>query len=1085
MNNIKLTADELYIQLFENESIPKLLTDPESLAIIDANRAAVSFYGYGEDIKRMKITQINALTVEQVKNAIQKAKDAPRIFYFRHRTASGDIRDVEVYTNPVTVKDKIYIQSVIVDITEKNLTYSQLFSSEQKYRQLFKNMSEAFAYCKISNEKNSKARDFEIVEVNDAFENLFNVSAAEIVSDKYMKSSSRLAELVEAVSELLEAETIFGSPDQTCKFFQTLNKWLKIVHFIPVPGYFVLMITDVTSQKLFEKSLSESHQFLKSVFNSLHISLAVLDENGMIIQLNDSWKRHDHNFGLLGPNCRIGMNYFEICDEVKKNSGDDIDLANAAAVVKNSIDDTLSRKNINITDEIGIGNNYFKFTARFFEWPETYRIIIAFEDITCSRKSEEKIKKLSLAVEQSPAAVVITDSEGTIEYVNRKFSSLTGYSFEEAVGNNPRILNSGYHSKEFYSELWRIIKSCGEWRGEFRNKKKDGSLYWEQASITPIVSGSGVITHFVALKEDISVRKTIEEELKKSKEEAVRARLAAEDASVAKSRFLANMSHEIRTPMNSIIGFTDMLASSGLTDEQKELLDYIKTSSGALLSLINDILDLSKIEAGKLEIESVEFDLNSVLEQVIGITRASASKKRIKYSYMLDSAISFKVFSDAFRLRQVVLNLVDNAIKFTGTGKSVKIFISLEGFEKEDAVIKFLVSDEGIGIPADKLDTIFMSFTQSDTSITRKYGGTGLGLTISNHIIKQMGGDGIKVTSVEGRGSDFSFTLNLKKGSSINYEGLKYNVSNGIEGASAHKYDILLVEDNSSNIALTTKILTRSGHNVAIAVNGEQAVKMSQQQKFDLLLMDIQMPVMDGIEATKAIRGRGDAVPIIAMTASAMKGDYEACIEAGMDGYMSKPINIAEINGVINKVLLKAKDKDKDKVKNNKGQAPSKTAAEKPGALPNICEKSLEAKAAAIEKKMQPSSESETKVFDPQKLMFNMGNIKELAIDSVDMFLEYCLPYYQEVKNSVEEKNADKIKRAAHKFKGTSLNACAMKVAAVLLKMEGCAKNGEIKECEILFEELGREIEAYRSEVSMQCNVISEKAFFDLRPHRD
>jgi PAS domain S-box-containing protein len=809
------------------------MIDPESLDIIDANRAAVSFYGYGEDIRRMKISQINTLTEEQIRHATQKAKGGQQVFYFRHRTASGDIRDVEVYTNPVSIKDKVYIQSAVIDITEKNLAYSQLFDSEQKYRQLFKNMSEAFVYCK---------------------------------------------------------------------------------------------------------------------------------------------------------------------------------------------------------------------------------------------KSEEKIKKLSLAVEQSPAAVVITDSEGVIEYVNHKFSSLTGYDCGEAVGKTPRILNSGYYNKEFYSEMWRIIKSGGEWRGEFRNKKKDGCLYWESASITPIVSDNGAITHFVALKEDISVRKTIEEELKKSKEDAVRARLAAEDASEAKSRFLANMSHEIRTPMNSIIGFTDMLASTGLTAEQKELLDYVKTSSGALLSLINDILDLSKIEAGKLEIENAEFELHSMLEQVIGITRANASKKGIKYSYMLDSAINFKVFSDASRLRQVMLNLVDNSIKFTETGKSVKIFISLESSGEDNAVVKFMVSDEGIGILENKLDTIFMSFMQSDTSITRKYGGTGLGLTISNHIINLMGGDGIKVTSVEGSGSDFYFTLNLKKGSSINYEGFKYSASDNLEGASTQKYDILLVEDNLSNIALTTKVLLRFGHNVAVAVNGEEAVEMSERQKYDLLLMDIQMPVMDGFEATKAIRGRGDAVPIIAMTASAMKGDYEACIDAGMDGYIPKPINICEINKTIGDVLFRVKNKNK----NNKEEAPPKKAGGNPGALPDMRGESIEVKAAAIEKKMQPAPEGELKVFDPQKLMFNMGDIKELAIDSVDMFLEYSTAYYQEVKKTIEEKNADQIKRAAHKFKGTSLNACAMKVAAVLLKIEGCAKNGEVKECEILFEALGREIEVYKNEVSVSDFFIDK-----------
>ena len=1069
MNNKQLLTDELYILFFDNEPIPKLMIDPESLYIVDANRAAVSFYGYGEDIRRMKISQINTLTEEKIRHATIKAKSGPRVFYFSHRLASGDIRDVEVYTNSIVIKNRLYIQSTVIDITEKKRIYSELYNSEQKYRQLFKNMSEAFAYCRIVSDNNNGACDFEIIEINDAFENLFGINAEKAVEKKFLKSFSSFAELNESISEFLAGPTTSVGFSHIFKFFPALDKWLKINCFIPAPDYFVLMINDITSQKLFEKSLSESHQFLKSVFNTLNMSIAILDENGMIIQLNDSWKRHGCNSDLLGLNCRVGMNYFEICNEVKKNSGEDIELALTASVVKESIDDTLSRKNNNITNEIRIGGNYFRFTTRLFEWPESYKIILAFEDITYRKKTEEKIKKLSLAVEQSPAAVIITDSDGVIEYVNHKFSSLTGYGGDEAVGKTPRILNSGHYSKEFYAQMWRIIKSGGEWRGEFRNKKKDGSLYWESASITPIVADNGVITHFVALKEDISARKTIEEELKKSKEDAIRARLAAEDANEAKSRFLANMSHEIRTPMNSIIGFSNMLASTELTGDQKELLDYVKTSSNALLSLINDILDLSKIEAGKLEIENVEFELHSMLEQVIGITRANASKKGIKYGYMLDSAINFKVFSDAARLRQVMLNLVDNSIKFTETGKNVKILISLEGYDEDNAVIKFMVSDEGIGIPESKLDTIFMSFIQSDTSITRKYDGTGLGLTISSHIIKLMGG-GIKVTSVEGSGSNFYFTLNLKKGSLINYEDLKYSAFDSLEGASVKKYDILLVEDNLSNIALTTKVLLRFGHNVAVAVNGEEAVKMSERQKFDLLLMDIQMPIMDGFEATRAIRGRGDEVPIIAMTASAMKGDYEACINAGMDGYIPKPINICEINKTINDVLNRSKNKNIDKIE----EATLQKACGTSNALPDMRRDSFEEEAAVIEKRIQPPANGELKVFDPQKLMFNMGDIKELAVDSVDMFLEYSTAYYQELKKSIEEKNADKIKRAAHKFKGTSLNACAMKVAAVLLKIEGCAKNGEVKECEILFETLGREIEIYKNEVSVSDFFIDK-----------
>ncbi len=1065
MKENHLIKDDLYIQFFYNESIPKIMTDPESLRIVDANGAAVKFYGYGDDLLNMKVSQINTLSEDQVKKAAIKAKTGPQVFYFRHRLASGDIRDVEVYTNIVPVQEKIYIQSAIIDITERNRVYKELYNSEQRYRQLFKNMSEAFAYCKSFSRTDKSSMKFEILEVNDAFEELFNVKAEEILNCDFAEAIPRLRELSEDIAPLLCAVNTLSEPAHSVKYFSCIDKWLKINYFSPAHGYFVVMINDVTSQKLFEKSLSESHQFLKSIFNTLHISIAILDENGMIVQLNDSWKRQKAGCYLLGPDCRVGMNYFELCNEAVKGVHGDGALAQAATIIETLIEETMLAKSLDVSREVKIGDGYFRVTPRLFEWPETYRTILAFEDITLRKQSEEKIRKLSMAVEQSPAAVIITDSEGVIEYVNQKFVDLTQYSLEEAVGQTPRFLKSGFHGADYYSNLWRTIKSGMEWRGEFRNKRKNGELYWESASITPIVGDEGLITHFVALKEDIGIKKSIEEELKKSKLEADEARVAAEDASTAKSRFLANMSHEIRTPMNSIIGFTDMLSSTALNEEQQELLEYVKTSSGALLSLINDILDLSKIEAGKLEIDNAEFELNSILDQVIGITRVNAAKKGIRFTYMLDSAINFRVFSDPTRLRQVLLNLVDNAIKFTETTKNVKIIISLESETPETADVKFMVSDEGIGIPESKIGTIFMSFMQSDTSITRKYGGTGLGLTISNHIIKLMGAEGIKVRSAEGAGSDFYFTLRMKKGSAINYSDSGHGGAVFAKAPYRKKFNILLVEDNPSNIALTTKVLIKFGHNVAVAVNGEEAVSMSLKHSYDLILMDIQMPVMDGFEATRAIRSRGDEIPIIAMTASAMKGDHEACMAVGMDGYIPKPINITEINATIETVL--ARTSLKAGAKKSLPAFPAEQKDEKPRDISHN-DAALERAAAKIPGLVsQPADESDLKIFDPEKLMFNMGGIKELAVDSVNMFLEYSAAYLKEVKDALDEKNPERIKRAAHKFKGTSLNACALRVANLLLKIEIISKSGSVEECVSLYSKLVEQIDIYKNEVSV------------------
>jgi PAS domain S-box-containing protein len=1041
----ELATNDIYVNFFYNESIPKLIIDPDSLDIIDANRSAVDFYGYGEQLKRMKMSQINTLSEEQLKAAAKRAVAAPHVFYFRHRLASGDIRDVEVFTNLILIDGNKYIQSAIIDITERNLGYRELYDSELKYRQLFKNLLEASAYCRLYDSEDGSGPAFEVLEINDAFRELFGVAPKTPSTESFKTQSSDLKELAEDTEGILNYLNAPGENIRNVRYFPKIDKWLKINYFSPACGFFVMMITDITGQIVYEQSIKESQQFLRSIFNTLHISIAILDENGMIIQVNDSWKRHDKDLSLLGPSCLPGMNYYQICDDALIKGGPDIFLTGAAAAVKESIGETLLSKGVSRSHEIHIKEKYFRMNASVFEWPETYRMIVTFEDITAWKKSEEQVKKLSLAVEHSPAAVVITDSEGVIEYVNQKFVSLTGYSPEESVGNTPGVLKSGYQDAAFYEKLWKTIKSGAEWRGELRNRKKDGSLYWESASINPIFGDDGKITNYVALKEDISVRKSIEEELGKSREEAVAARRAAEGANEAKSRFLATMSHEIRTPMNSIIGFADMLSATGLNTEQKELLEYVRTSSGALLSLINNVLDISKIEAGKFEVENVEFDLGPVLEQVVDITLANASKKRIKFSYMLDSAINFKIASDPTRLRQVLLNLVDNAVKFTPADKNVKISISLESSSPETAGINFMVSDEGIGIPANKFASIFQSFMQSDVSIVRKFGGTGLGLAISNHLVMIMGGEGIKVRSVEGSGSDFFFTLNFKKGSSIIYSAPEQSGAQHSRPPSAERYSVLLAEDNISNVTLATKVLLRFGHRVAVAENGSEAVEMSAHGKYDLILMDIQMPVMDGLEAARAIRARGDRVPIIAMTASAMKGDHDMCIAAGMDGYIPKPISVVELNDTIGGVMARAGEKNKDFAprKDLAGAGNEKTAAS--SAWPG---------------------EPEAVVFDPEKLMYNMGGIKELAVDSVSMFLEYSMQYYLEVKNSLEEKNPDKIRRSAHKFKGTSLNACAMRVAGLLLKIETSAKEGNIEECFSLFEDLGRQIEIYKNEIS-------------------
>ncbi|HJV34748.1 PAS domain S-box protein [Geomonas sp.] len=693
------------------------------------------------------------------------------------------------------------------------------------------------------------------------------------------------------------------------------------------------------------------------------------------------------------------------------------------------------------------------------------RVIAAIEtlqDLTGRKLAEQSLQKLSLAVEQLPITVMITDREGIVEYVNPNFTTVTGYVPEEVIGKKASVVNSGSHPPEFFAELWNTILSGRDWRGEFHNKRVNGELYWESASISPVKGHNGEIHHFVAVKEDITERKRAQEALQRSDEkirlllestaeaiygidlagactfanpacarllgyrdpadllgrnmhqlihhtrvdgtsypgancplcsvlrgdggvhvddeifwrldgtsfaaeywsypqladgavvgavvtffditerkraeaELVEATAAAEAATRAKSGFLANMSHEIRTPMNAVLGMLYLLGQTGLSDRQQDYLDKAQTASNMLLRLINDILDFSKIEAGKLDLEEVPFRLDAVLNDLSLLASATIQHKPIELIINRGPELPDLLVGDPLRLGQVLLNLTSNAIKFTEQGRVEVSVAGEEGLDGELS-LRFSVKDTGIGITPEQQEKLFSSFSQADSSTTRKYGGTGLGLAISRHMVELMGG-AISVESEQGKGSTFTFLVRLRRLSPEQAKavaGKKPVVMDCSSASSFAGVRILLVEDNSINQEVARELLERRGASVDLAYNGEEALRQLRESgvRYHAVFMDVHMPVMDGLEATRRIRldAAFDALPIIAMTASALPREREVCLQAGMNDQVNKPIDVEELFETLRRWVGAGTEPDRQTL----GDPPSEPDQLLAGSLPGI-----------------------------------------------------------------------------------------------------------------------------------------------------
>jgi PAS domain S-box-containing protein len=692
----------------------------------------------------------------------------------------------------------------------------------------------------------------------------------------YCKYRNKPFELAEKRSEVFQKTLKDKKPsatEETIKAGDQSKSFIRM--FYPVLGeqgevqYIVGYGYETTALKESREIIQRQSVAIENATDGI----AVLDKEGKFFYLNDA---HVKLFGYDSADQLIGKTWREIYGpvEIKRIENEIFPILQSGKWQGETIG--VTRQGTPVFQEI---------TLTYL--PDVGMICIC-RDISQVKQQMEELKKLAMVVENMKAMVIITNQKGMIEWVNPTFSKISGYSALESEGRLPGDLlyGKGTDPQVIRSREDAILRG-EEFEGEFLNYSKSGQPYWVKIQCKPLKDESGKIIKYFSIQEDITEKRQMEIDLVLAKE-------AAEVSALTKRRFLANMSHEIRTPINAIMGLSEQLHKANLSDDHHNLVDIIYTSANNLLVVLNDILDLSKIEEGKLNIVSEPFDIRDTCNRAVQVLQHKADEKGIQLFLKMDEALSSSLLGDPYRLNQVLLNIIGNAIKFTDQG-SVSVNCKLLKQEDQKQIISIIITDTGIGMDSATLEKVFIAFHQGQQGFERRFGGTGLGLNICHNLVKLMEGQ-ISLKSIQGKGTSVSLEIPFIISEKIIQSEEK------IDFVSLAGRSILLVEDNKFNRLVASVILKKYKLLVTEAENGEEAIEMIKAGGFDLVLMDIQMPVMDGLTATEIIRSelRSD-IPIIALTAHALDEEKQNCMQAGVNDFLSKPFLENQLLSMINK----------------------------------------------------------------------------------------------------------------------------------------------------------------------------------------
>lgn len=794
--------------------------------------------------------------------------------------------------------------------------------------------------------------------------------------------------------------------------------------------------------------LIQDREFITAVLQACAALVVVFDPEGRIVFCNRAFQQVT---GYSGAEI-YGLPFFDvlITPDARDRSRERLErvISDRAAsafenewVTKSGELRRISFSNVPILDQSGEAQYY----------------ITTGIDVTDCRRADQELLQSETQFrsiwEASHEAMFLTDSSGRVLKVNLAFAELAASEPGALEGMDLAALfrpEEGEQLRQYLAALQVSQDKKTSIERELHFRKGRSGIF---ENTVAQVDAPGQPHQMLWMLRDVTEQRRNAEELARAKEaaEAVNRELIAanrnleetgrlaremadraEALSAAKSDFLANMSHEVRTPLNGILGMTGLALETELASDQREYLELVKSSAEALLSLVNDVLDFSKYEAGKLALDRVEFSLRGLVREVLRPLALRASVSGLLFESVIEERVPDRLVGDPLRIGQILRNLAGNAIKFTNEGK-VSVRVGPESFEAGKVTLRFSVADTGIGIPPEKHRVIFEPFTQADGSTTRKFGGTGLGLSICSGLVELMDGR-IWVESEVGRGSTFHFTLTLEVPAPAETNGSAGTLT---RGRAKRKLRILVAEDNGVNQRLATRLLEREGHSVTIAASGDEALELFERNQaecpYDLIFMDVQMPGLDGLQTTARIRQMectsGEHVPIIAMTAQAAESDRMRCLESGMDAYVTKPVRVPELLKMIESVV--------------------------PGG--NIMNADLRSEGSSLEAQLQQLDES--------LALSRVGGDVELLKEVVELFLADYPATFERIKDAIVKGDAKGVEHHAHSLKGSVSTFGASRAFEAAFALEKQGRGGDLTKAQEGLVQLQQALEALHPEL--------------------